>query len=782
MPRRTRRARQREADAGDAALLERGEAGGDDDSAMRTASDASDDDGALAALEANPAAHFEQLEHARSRRERDTPAANSDDVVRGRCDTRRCDTMRGSRAAGRQLLYSSAHLMRTRRFRQRLGGDHNDWRLVKAFFERGPFRVNEPASALPALIDALLADVRAAGLLTADGAQQARDALLTVEHGSVSGHSSLILLAQVRGTALPPRVPAALAGAHLARPATLISSDQRYRNLVLAIAPPGTRARHRLLSVAAHVGSVLVDTEFRADQQSFATREDVTFAFGRFEKRGEADALGAAADTMRCNVAARFAHLVDAEAKSASGKLPLLRLFRPRQPLDGDDQEHDHELAFSRRFAGGLVDDVRTRFTRSLYSSDWLGVRWKKTLVAAIYMYIATVVPTIAFGGLLGTQTGGFMALSEIMLTQSVVGLVFALLGGNVLAILRPSGPVVAFIALVYSLSVHLHVDFLKLWAWVVIWLVVWLLVVAVSDLSVLIRYVTEFTEDVFSALISTLFIYTALKHAYGYLAAEQVDGDKTPNDVAVFSLVLLFLSHFLAVWGANFRTTPYLSSFVRKFIHVISGALALIVPTVLAVLTEGKWWGAEAGLSDILKLEVPRTVFQPSIERNWWIRFWEFEEGEQIMVAHAFYLGFLLAALFFVEQNIANELMAAAHMKLRKPITFHWDMLVAALLALFCGLLGLPVAHTALPHSVMHVHALAREEYNIVDGVIDRHILRVEENRWSAFLISLLILLSILVLPYLDVVPLAAVYGLFLYMGWSTLTGNPFFLRIKLW
>ena len=276
--------------------------------------------------------------------------------------------------------------------------------------------------------------------------------------------------------------------------------------------------------------------------------------------------------------------------------------------------------------------------------------------------------------------------------------------------------------------------------------------------------------------------MYTALKHAYGYLASEKVDADGTTSDVAVLSLVLLFMSHFLAIYGANFRTSPYLSSAARNFIHVISGALALVLPTVLAIITEGKFWGAEAGLSELQKLEVPSTFFEPSIERGWWVPFWEVSAAEAPMIGHAFYLGFLLAALFFVEQNISNELMVAPHNKLRKPITFHYDMALAAVLALFCGLLGLPVAHTALPHSVMHLHALAQEEYNIVDGTIDRHVLRVEENRWSSFLISLLILLTIFILPYLGVVPLAAVYGLFLYMGWSSLVGNPFFLRLKLW
>ena len=81
------------------------------------------------------------------------------------------------------------------------------------------------------------------------------------------------------------------------------------------------------------------------------------------------------------------------------------------------------------------------------------------------------------------------------MVAQGLVGLAFALFAGNTLAVPRPSGPVVAFIGIVFAQALSLQVDFLKLWAWVCIWLAIFLVLFAVADASYLIHFVSEFTE-----------------------------------------------------------------------------------------------------------------------------------------------------------------------------------------------------------------------------------------------------------------------------------------------
>ena len=61
-------------------------------------------------------------------------------------------------------------------------------------------------------------------------------------------------------------------------------------------------------------------------------------------------------------------------------------------------------------------------------------------------------------------------------------------------------------------------------------------------------------------------------------------------------------------------------------------------------------------------------------------------------------------------------------------------------------------------------------------------HILHVRETRVTGVLIHLLIGLSLLLLPWMKLVPLAVLFGLFLYMGVVSMKGNQFFERLSLW
>lgn len=60
--------------------------------------------------------------------------------------------------------------------------------------------------------------------------------------------------------------------------------------------------------------------------------------------------------------------------------------------------------------------------------------------------------------------------------------------------------------------------------------------------------------------------------------------------------------------------------------------------------------------------------------------------------------------------------------------------------------------------------------------------IIHVRETRLSGLGIHVLIGLSLLALPLLKLVPKPVLYGLFLYMGVVSISGNQFFERLNLW
>jgi hypothetical protein len=97
--------------------------------------------------------------------------------------------------------------------------------------------------------------------------------------------------------------------------------------------------------------------------------------------------------------------------------------------------------------------------------------------------------------------------------------------------------------------------------------------------------------------------------------------------------------------------------------------------------------------------------------------------------------------------------------------------------------LFGLPWLVAATVRSLNHVRSLATLEEVVSSGGETRErIIHVRENRLTGFAIHLLIGCSLLLLPYLNEVPMAILYGLFLFMGIVSMKGNQLFERLSLW
>ena len=79
--------------------------------------------------------------------------------------------------------------------------------------------------------------------------------------------------------------------------------------------------------------------------------------------------------------------------------------------------------------------------------------------------------------------------------------------------------------------------------------------------------------------------------------------------------------------------------------------------------------------------------------------------------------LGFSLSILFFIDQNISAAIVNNPQNKLKKGSSDNLDIFVVAILNIFLSLLGLPWMHGGLPHSPLHVRALADIEEHVYQG-----------------------------------------------------------------
>jgi hypothetical protein len=142
-----------------------------------------------------------------------------------------------------------------------------------------------------------------------------------------------------------------------------------------------------------------------------------------------------------------------------------------------------------------------------------------------------------------------------------------------------------------------------------------------------------------------------------------------------------------------------------------------------------------------------------------------------------------LVTILVFLDQNITARIVNSPDHKLARGSAYHLDLAVVGVLVGVCSALGLPWLVAATVRSLNHVRSLATtEKVAGPDGESREKVIHVRENRVTGLAIHVLVALSLLALPLLRMVPMAVLYGLFLYMGVVSIRGNQFFERLGLW
>ena len=117
-----------------------------------------------------------------------------------------------------------------------------------------------------------------------------------------------------------------------------------------------------------------------------------------------------------------------------------------------------------------------------------------------------------AFGGILGESTQNRIGITETIIVSSVSGILWSLLAGCPLIITGVTGPVLLFDQALFDFSKTQQIDFLAWRVWIGIWLLILSLTVAAFQGSILVKYFTKFTKDIFASLIALLFIVTAFE------------------------------------------------------------------------------------------------------------------------------------------------------------------------------------------------------------------------------------------------------------------------------
>lgn len=499
-----------------------------------------------------------------------------------------------------------------------------------------------------------------------------------------------------------------------------------------------------------------------------AEREPIRFLFVLIGPTGQVDAH---LDTLAAIARALADNEVRydlGEARSADEIIEAFERHHARQapPAQLKAAHQIDGLAYTGRLGGGLRADIQRRSPH--FASDFTDGIHPKTFTATLFLFFACLAPAVTFGGLMYAATGGLIGVTEMLIATAICGIIYALTAGQPLVILGGTGPLLIFTGILYQLCVRFNIPFLPCYALVGVWTAALLVILAVTDASCWIRCFTRFTDEIFAALISMIFIVEALKSIIGYINESR--SAELAHDVAFLSLIMALGTFIVAMMLSAFRKSRYLVPAAREFLADFGPTLA-----VLLMLAFGLLFPAV----EPAPLEVPEH-FGPTVERSWLVPL----TGLPVWVWCAAAIPALLATvLIYLDQNITARLVNSRDHMLRKGEGYHLDLMVVGLLIGFCSMLGMPWLVAATVRSLNHVRALATVEERILPSGDRRdEIVHVRESRVTPLAVHLLIAGMLFFLPMLQLVPKAVLYGLFLYMGIVSISGNQFFERIGLW
>uniref|UniRef100_A0A4W6DU87 Anion exchange protein n=1 Tax=Lates calcarifer TaxID=8187 RepID=A0A4W6DU87_LATCA len=502
----------------------------------------------------------------------------------------------------------------------------------------------------------------------------------------------------------------------------------------------------------------------------------------------------------------------------------------PAGELEKDDDHHaGPELQRTGKIFGGLVLDIKRK--APFYWSDIRDSFSLQCLASILFLYCACMSPVITFGGLLGEATKGNISAIESLFGASLTGVAYSLFAGQPLTILGSTGPVLVFEKILFKFCNDYGLYYLPLRTSIGLWTAFLCLILVATDASSLVCYITRFTEEAFAALICIIFIYEALEKLFhlgefypvnmhnnldnltlyscqcsppanasdqlqqewnrtGYspdsipwsnlnvstckmLHGEFVGaacGHHGPYipDVLFWSIILFFTTFFLSSFLKQFKTERYFPTKVRSTISDFAVFITIMIMVLVDYLM-----GVPSP-----KLNVPDRFEPTSKNRGWLMDPLGGNPWWTLLVAALPAL--LCTILIFMDQQITAVIINRKEHKLKKGCGYHLDLLVVAVMLGVCSIMGLPWFVAATVLSISHVNSLKVESGCSAPGEQPKF-LGIREQRVTGFMIFVLMGCSVFMTSVLKFIPMPVLYGVFLYMGVSSLKGIQFFDRIKL-
>ncbi|KAJ8748651.1 hypothetical protein K2173_008096 [Erythroxylum novogranatense] len=367
----------------------------------------------------------------------------------------------------------------------------------------------------------------------------------------------------------------------------------------------------------------------------------------------------------------------------------------------------------------GIKNDLRARLL--CYKQDWIGGLRAgfRILAPTTYIFFASAIPVISFGEQLERNTDGVLTAVQTLASTALCGIIHSIIGGQPLLILGVAEPTVIMYTFMFNFAKErpeLGRNLFLAWTgWVCVWTAFLLFLLAILGACSIINRFTRLAGELFGMLIAMLFMQQAIKGLVDEFRIPKREDSKLLEFVpswrfanGMFALVLSFGLLLTSLGSRKARAWRYGTGWLRSLIADYGVPLMVLVWTAISYIPSS---GVPKG--------IPRRLFSPNpwspgAYENWTVI------KDMLDVPVSYIIGALIpatmiAVLYYFDHSVASQLAQQKEFNLRKPSSYHYDLLLLGFLTLLCGLIGIPPSNGVIPQSPMHTKSLATLKHQLL-------------------------------------------------------------------
>ncbi|XP_052184262.1 probable boron transporter 2 isoform X1 [Diospyros lotus] len=367
----------------------------------------------------------------------------------------------------------------------------------------------------------------------------------------------------------------------------------------------------------------------------------------------------------------------------------------------------------------GIRTDIKGRLL--CYKQDWTGGfrAGFRILAPTTYIFFASAIPVISFGEQLERNTDGVLTAVQTLASTAVCGIIHSIIGGQPLLILGVAEPTVIMYTFMFNFAKE-RADlgrnlFLAWTGWVCVWTSILLFLLAILGACSIINRFTRLAGELFGLLIAMLFMQQAIK---GLVDEFRIPKRENPKSIefipswrfanGMFALVLSFGLLLTALRSRKARSWRYGSGWLRSLTADYGVPLMVLVWTAVSYIPDGS---VPKGIPRRLMSPNP---WSPGAYENWTV-IKDMLDVPILYILGAFIPATMIAVLYYFDHSVASQLAQQKEFNLRKPPSFHYDLLLLGFLTLMCGLIGIPPSNGVIPQSPMHTKSLATLKHQLL-------------------------------------------------------------------